>query len=119
MGLSCLIVDDSKAFLASVTRLFSAQRGVEVVGMASTEEEALRLLKALSPDIALVDVELGEEDGIDLARRMTASGCSSTSVILISIRDAEELAELIGGCGAVGFLRKDTLDAQTIAELIG
>jgi DNA-binding NarL/FixJ family response regulator len=111
-----LIVDDSQEFLASAGRLFSLQ-GMEVVGFASTGDEALRLAETLSPDVALVDVELGDEDGIDLTRRMT-SGDSGTSVILISLRDRGELAELMAGCGAVGFLRKDILDATAIAGLI-
>lgn len=116
MSLSCLIVDDSEEFLASATRLLSLQ-GVEVVGQASSGAEALRLAEAVSPDVALVDVELGEEDGIELARLLT-SGDSGTHVILISLRDRNELVELMAGSGAVGFLRKDALDAQAVADLI-
>ena len=55
-----------------------------------------------------MDVELGDEDGIELARRLT-SVARCRDVILISIRDRNELAELIAGSGAAGFLRKDTL----------
>jgi two-component system, NarL family, nitrate/nitrite response regulator NarL len=117
VALSCLIVDDSKEFLASVAGLFSSQQGLDVVGIASTGNDALRLMAALSPDVVLVDVELGDEDGIDLARRMTMAG-QATSVILISLRDPSELAELIGGCGAAGFVRKDAIDARTIANLV-
>jgi DNA-binding NarL/FixJ family response regulator len=116
VSLSCLIVDDSEEFLASATRLLSLQ-GIEVVGRASSGDEALRLAAAISPDVALVDVELGAEDGIELARRLTSGGLS-THVILISLRDRNELAELMAGCGAVGFLRKDALDAQAVADLI-
>jgi DNA-binding NarL/FixJ family response regulator len=117
MTLSCLIVDDSEEFLASAARLLSRQ-GLVVVGQASSGDEALRLAAALSPDVALVDVELGDEDGIALARRM-ASGGSPATVILISIRDRDELAELMAGSGAAGFLRKDSLDAQAVTDLIG
>ena len=116
MPLSCLIVDDSEEFLASARRLLSLQ-GVRVVGSASHGDEALTLADTLSPDVTLVDVELGDEDGIDLARRLTAAG-SSRHVILISLRDRGELAELIAGSGALGFLRKDVLDAQAVADLI-
>lgn len=116
VNLSCLIVDDSEEFLASAARLLSVQ-GVTVVGSASSGDEALRLAEALSPDVALVDVELGDEDGIDLARRLTSAGSSAT-VILISVRDRNELTELMAGSGAVGFLRKDALDAQAVADLI-
>jgi two-component system, NarL family, nitrate/nitrite response regulator NarL len=114
--LSCLIVDDSEKFLASATRLLSLQ-GVSVIGRASSGDEALRLAAALSPDVILVDVELGDEDGIELARRLTSGGLSAM-VILISLRDRNELTELMAGSGAIGFLRKDALDAQAVADLI-
>jgi two-component system nitrate/nitrite response regulator NarL len=116
VNLSCLIVDDSEEFLASAARLLSVQ-GVTVVGRASSGDEALRLAEALSPDVALVDVELGDEDGIDLARRLASAGSSAT-VILISVRDRNELTELMAGSGAAGFLRKDALDAQAVADLV-
>jgi DNA-binding NarL/FixJ family response regulator len=114
--LSCLIIDDSEKFLVSATRLLSLQ-GVSVVGRASTGDEALRLAAALRPDVTLVDVELGAEDGIEVARRLT-SGDLSAMVILISLRDRNELTELLAGSGAIGFLRKDALDAQAVADLI-
>jgi two-component system, NarL family, nitrate/nitrite response regulator NarL len=114
--LSCLIIDDSETFLASATHLLSLQ-GVRVIGQASSSGEALRLAAALSPDVTLVDVELGDEDGIELARRLTSGGLSAM-VILISLRDRNELAELMAGSGAIGFLRKDALDAQAIVDLI-
>jgi two-component system, NarL family, nitrate/nitrite response regulator NarL len=113
---SCLMIDDSEAFLASATHLLSLQ-GVRVIGQASSSGEALRLAAALSPDVTLVDVELGDEDGIELARRLTSGGLSAM-VILISLRDRNELAELMAGSGAIGFLRKDALDAQAILDLI-
>lgn len=117
MSLSCLIVDDSAEFLISAARLLSRQ-GVRVVGQASSGAEALTLARALNPDVALVDVELGDEDGIELARQLTAAG-SAANVILISVRDRQELSELLAGTGAAGFLRKDYLDARIVAELIG
>ena len=116
MTLSCVIVDDSEEFLVSATRLLSVQ-GVDVVGHASSADEAVRLVARLSPDVALVDVELGDEDGIELARRLTSDDASAI-VILISLRDRGELAELMAGCGAVGFLRKDDLDADALTDLI-
>jgi DNA-binding NarL/FixJ family response regulator len=114
--LSCLIIDDSEKFLASATRLLSLQ-GVSVIGRASTGDEALRLAAALRPDVTLLDVELGDEDGIEVARRLTSGGLSAM-VILISLRDRNELTELMAGSGAIGFLRKDALDAQAVADLI-
>ena len=116
MAVSCLLVDDSEDFLVSATRLLTLQ-GIRVVGRASSGAEALRLAEALSPDVALVDVELGAEDGIEVSRRLT-SGSPSMIVILISVRDRDELGDLIAGSGAVGFLRKDTLGAAAVTSLI-
>jgi two-component system nitrate/nitrite response regulator NarL len=115
MSLSCVIVDDSEEFLDSATRLLSLQ-GVAVLGRASSGAEALRLVEELRPDVTLVDVELGDEDGIELTRRL-ASGHVATCVILISLRDRNELAELMTGSGAAGFLRKDALDVQALTDL--
>jgi two-component system, NarL family, nitrate/nitrite response regulator NarL len=116
VSLRCLIVDDSEEFLASAARLLSRQ-GLSVAGRASSADEALRLAKALNPDVALVDVELGDEDGIELTRRLTSDD-SSAIVILISLRDRNELSELMAGSGAAGFLRKDALDAHAVEDLI-
>lgn len=116
MTVSCLIVDESRPFPASATRLLSGQ-GHSIVGQAFSTDEALRLAKALSPGSALVDVEMGDEDGIALAGRLTVGGSTAT-VIRISIRDRDELAELIAESGAAGFVRKDALDAQEVASLI-
>jgi two-component system nitrate/nitrite response regulator NarL len=114
--LSCLIVDDSEEFQASVSRLLSAQ-GMTIVGCASSAAQALRMAESLRPDVALVDVELGDEDGIELAAQLAASA-AATPVILISIRDQDEVSELIRGSPARGFLRKDELGASGIVELL-
>jgi DNA-binding NarL/FixJ family response regulator len=113
---SCLIIDESQSFLAPATRLLSV-RGHSVVGQAFSTDEALRVAKALSPRGALVDVELSNEGEIALARQ-PATGGSPATVILTSIRDRDELAKLIAGSGADGFVRKDALDAQAFASLI-
>ena len=116
MALRCLIVDDNEAFLASASRLLSAQ-GLEVVGWALSGAEALRLVERLRPDVALVDVQLGDEDGLELTRRLAAA--HATPVVLISSHSKEELGELIDQSPAVGFLPKSALGADAIAELLG
>jgi two-component system nitrate/nitrite response regulator NarL len=115
--LTCLIIDDSEEFLDSATRLLTSQ-GMTIVGYASSSEDALRIVGTLTPDIALVDVELGDQDGIALAKRLSTE-VPATAIILISIRERDELAELMTGSGAAGFLRKDALDATAIADLTG
>jgi two-component system, NarL family, nitrate/nitrite response regulator NarL len=114
--LRCLIVDDSEGFLASAARLLESQ-GVNVVGRATSSEVALRLLDSLHPDVVLVDVELGEEDGIELTKDIAARA-PSARVVLISAHDQEELDELVSESGAAGFLAKQDLGAAAIGTLI-
>jgi two-component system nitrate/nitrite response regulator NarL len=116
VALRCLIVDDNAAFLASATRLLQAQ-GIEIVACTRSGKEALRLAAALAPDVVLVDVQLGNEDGLELAQglRMQAG---STEVILISTHSGDELLELIEASPALGFLPKTRLSAAAIAELL-
>jgi DNA-binding NarL/FixJ family response regulator len=115
--LRCLIVDDSEAFLASASRFLSAQ-GLKVVGQASYGAEALRLAEKLEPDVVLVDVQLGAEAGLEVARRLTAT-VPGPRVILISSHPRDELVELIADSPAVGFLPKPALSADAIARLCG
>lgn len=115
MSLRCLIVDDSETFLASAERLLSAQ-GLEVVARASNGAEAVRLAQALEPDVVLVDVHLGEEDGFEVTRRLAATA-HAPPVILISSHSQDDIAELIAESPAVGFLPKSALDAKAVARL--
>jgi two-component system, NarL family, nitrate/nitrite response regulator NarL len=117
VALRCLIVDDSEEFLASAERLLSAQ-GLAVVGVASSGVEAVRLARRLLPDVALVDVELGEEDGVDVARRL-AKHAPSSRVVLISSHPEDELGDLLAGNPAVGFLPKTALSAAAITQFVG
>jgi CheY-like chemotaxis protein len=116
VALRCLIVDDNEAFLASASRLLSAQ-GLEIVGQASSGAEALRFAQQLRPDVALVDVQLGGEDGLELTR-LLAANAHATPVILISSHSQDELGELIAESPAVGFLPKPSLGADAIARLL-
>jgi CheY-like chemotaxis protein len=116
MARSCLIVDDNEDFLASASRLLKSQ-GLEVVGCASSGEQALELAEKHRPDVALVDVELGDEDGVAVAEQLRERSPSS-SVILISAYDRDELAALIGPASD-RFLPKNRLSAAAIAKLAG
>jgi two-component system nitrate/nitrite response regulator NarL len=112
----CLLVDDNEDFLASASRLLESQ-GLEVVGTASSGDQAIELAKTLRPDVVLVDVELGEEDGVELSTRLQ-SGRRGPKVILISAYDQEEIAELVAPTRGVRFLPKSSLSAARIAELL-
>jgi DNA-binding NarL/FixJ family response regulator len=114
-----LIVDDNLQFLAVARRLLEGE-GMKVVGVASTSADALRYANELRPDVTLVDVDLGQESGFDLAQQLKeAAGAAGRRVILISAYSAQDLAELVESSPAVGFLPKSQLSAKAIIELVG
>jgi DNA-binding NarL/FixJ family response regulator len=117
--LRLLIVDDSVHFLRAARGLLERQ-GLAVVGVASDGAQALRQAEALRPDVTLVDIGLGGESGIELARRLDqVPGLGAKGVILISTHDPDDFAELIAASPAVGFLSKSDLSAQAIVDLLG
>jgi two-component system nitrate/nitrite response regulator NarL len=117
MPLRCLIVDDNDAFLASATRLLEAQ-GLHVVGLASSGAEAARVAPELRPDVALVDMELDGETGLEVAQ-LLASAQPPMTTILMSAYPEEELADLVAASSAAGFIPKSRLSAAAIRQLIG
>jgi CheY-like chemotaxis protein len=112
----CLIVDDNAGFLDAAEDLLQKQ-GMSVVAVASTSADALALAADLKPDVALVDVDLRGESGLDLAHAL-AEDQGSVRVILISAYAEKDLQGLLDGCPAVGFLSKSVLSRSAIDELL-
>jgi CheY-like chemotaxis protein len=114
MTLRSLIVDDNARFLSAARSLLERQ-GIAVVGVASSGAEAVQLAGELQPDVALVDIDLGEESGFDVARRLAGAGGPELSpVVLISAYPEVDFAELIAASPAIGFLPKGDLSATSI-----
>jgi len=114
----CLIIDDSADFRDAASAMLG-RAGIDVVGVASNSAEALRCYEDLHPDVALVDVDLGGEDGFELAEQLhRASTPNSLAVILISTYAEADLAEMIASSPAVGFLQKFTLSPDAIRDLV-
>jgi DNA-binding NarL/FixJ family response regulator len=110
-----LIVDDNPAFLEAATGLLERE-GLTVAGVASSGAEALRLSLELQPDVALVDISLGRESGLDLARRLVDG--DGPIVILISTHSEADFADLIAESPALGFVPKSELSARAIRRLL-
>lgn len=117
MARRCLIVDDSPVYLSEARDLLQRQ-GMSVVGIASNTGEALAIAASDRPDVALVDVDLGAESGLDVARALATSD-ERLSVILISAYSEKDLHELLEESPAVGFLPKSVLSRAAIDNLLG
>lgn len=118
MTIRCLIVDDSPQFGKLAGQLLEDE-GLEVLGLASSTEEAVRLARELRPDLALVDIVLGDESGLALTLQLCdLDGELAGAVILISTHAEDEFAELIDASPALGFIPKSKLSWHAIQELL-
>ena len=113
----CIIVDDSARFLEVATSRLG-RAGLEVVGTATTSDEAGEKVGLLRPDVVLVDISLGAESGFVLADRL-AGLPDPPLVVLISTRAEEDYAALIAASPAIGFIPKSRLSVEAVRELVG
>ncbi len=88
-----------------------------IVGVASTRSDALAIAASERPEVALVDVDLGAESGLDVARALTTSD-ATVAVILISAYAEKDLRELLDESPAIGFLPKSVVSRATIDRLL-
>jgi DNA-binding NarL/FixJ family response regulator len=117
MTLRSLLVDDNARFLAAARELLERE-GMAVVGVASTIDEAMSLARSLEPDLCLVDIDLGEESGFDLARRLAGSENHAPRVVLISAYPERDFAELVAESPAIGFIPKPELSVARIRAVL-
>lgn len=118
MSVRCLIVDDNPGFLQAARQVLEGG-GFTVAGTASTSAEAVDLAGRTEPDVILVDVVLGQEDGFALAELLAArAGSARRKVILISTHAEEDFADLVAASPAIAFLPKWELSAAAVAALL-
>lgn len=118
MQLRLLVVDDNVQFLEQAHMILKRE-GVAVVGIATSTAEALERVDELRPDVALIDIRLGNENGFDLARRLASDSVGrGARLIMMSSQAEEDFRELIEASPAVGFLPKSRLSIHAIREAV-
>lgn len=115
MATTVLIVDDHAPFRDSARRLLESE-GFEVVGEAENGVAALRVAKDVRPDVVLLDIQLPDFDGFEVADRLRKLEPAPV-VILTSSR--EDYRTLIATSSARAFVRKDELSGATLASALG
>ncbi|MBV8711437.1 MAG: response regulator transcription factor [Solirubrobacterales bacterium] len=113
---SVLIVDDHPSFRASARRLLEAE-GFEVVGEAADGRAAIAAAQQLQPDLVLVDVQLPDLDGFEVAARLAALGLPS-AVVLTSSRNPAEYGPLATEAAVRGFIPKAQLSGAVLTALL-
>ena len=102
-----LIVDDHPVVRAGLTSMLGTQPELEVVGSASSGEEALTMLQQKDIDILLLDLRMPGVNGIDTMVAMKRTGASARVIILTSFETDEDIYRSVQA-GAEGYLLKDT-----------
>jgi DNA-binding NarL/FixJ family response regulator len=116
MGASVLIVDDHAGFRRSARRILEID-GYEIVGEAEDGRSAIDAARRLRPDIVLVDVNLPDLDGFEVAREI-AEQPGAPAIVLTSSHDREDLGESLPSSRAAGFVPKDELCGAAVAALV-
>lgn len=111
-----LIVDDHPSFRRCARALLTAE-GFEVVGEAADGASALEAATALDPELILLDIQLPDIDGFEVAKRLLAEN-PARQIVLVSSRDRNAYGQLIDESGARGFVSKGDLSGAAIERLL-
>ncbi|HWA38849.1 MAG TPA: response regulator transcription factor [Burkholderiales bacterium] len=106
-----VLVDDHALVRAGMRSLLGSMPQVEVVGEASSGEEALALARNLQPDVVLMDIAMKGMTGLEAATRMREA-CPRARVIILSMHAGEEYVLQALRAGAVGYLLKDAATGE-------
>jgi DNA-binding NarL/FixJ family response regulator len=112
-----LIVDDHEAFRAVARQLLSGS-GFDVVAEAVDGAAGVAAARAVRPDVVLLDVQLPDADGFQVAEEL-AAGPRPPTVVLVSTRASTDYGGLVARSPARGFISKAELTGARLRELIG
>ena len=115
MHRSVLIVDDQVDFRRSARALLEAA-GFDVVGEAADGADALSATALLGPELVLLDIQLPDVDGFEVAARL-AETPDPPAVILTSSRSQSSYRRRLAGSTALGFITKSDLSGETLQAL--
>ncbi len=116
MAATVLIVDDHPGFRAAARRLLELE-GYVVVGEAEDGMSALDRARELRPEVILLDVQLPDIDGFEVAERLSGYDVMP-AVVLTSSREASDYGPCLARTPARGFLPKAELSAAGIADIL-
>ena len=114
--MTALVVDDHAGFRMSA-RFLLEMEGFEVVGEAADGAGAVSAAEELRPELVLLDVQLPDAQGYDVAREILGRGLP-TRIVLISSRDESDYGDSIRDSGAIGFVTKGELSGARLRTLL-
>ncbi len=115
-ALRVVLADDHPVTREGIRNLLAQSIDIEVVGEASGGTDALRLVQELAPDVLLLDMEMPDLKGVEVARQLQAAGSPVRILALSAYDDAEYIRGLLA-TGASGYLIKEEVP-DTIVEAV-
>ena len=109
-----LMIDDHTVLRAALRMVIQDKDGLEVVGEAGNKDEGLKLAASEQPDIILLDIDLGDDSGLDLIPDLQTAAGQARIIMLTGVRDPEVHQRAVS-LGAMGVVRKE----KAIEVLIG
>jgi DNA-binding NarL/FixJ family response regulator len=114
--LDVLVADDHDIVRRGVRYLLERQPGWRVVGEATNGKEAVEKAKQLKPDVSILDISMPALDGLEAARQIVASGCS-TKVLILTMYHSDPLIQEMLKAGVRGYVLK-TDAANELVEAV-
>ena len=111
-----LLVDDHPILRRGLTALIESEPGFAVSGAAGTRVTALEAIAKSQPDLVIVDLALGDDDGLDLVKEIKARYPKVPSLVL-SMHDEEVYAERALSAGALGYVAKQEVDETVLGAI--
>jgi DNA-binding NarL/FixJ family response regulator len=108
-----LLADDHLVLTQALTRLLGGEEGLEVVAAVADGEQAWERIEALSPQVAVVDVNMPRLTGIELARKVRDAGLRTAVVILSMHREASFVRASLNA-GASAYVLKEADESELI-----
>ncbi|AFY33227.1 response regulator transcription factor [Calothrix sp. PCC 7507] len=104
------LIEDHDLTRVGIRTALLQKEEIEVVGEAANAAEGLKMLKALQPDIAIIDIGLPDKDGIELTRELKATSNGeelATKVLILTLQDNKEAVLAAFAAGADSYCMKD------------
>ena len=117
MRATVLIVDDHDAFRSAARSMLEAG-GFAVVGEVADGRTAISISELLAPDVVLLDIQLPDIDGFEVAQTL-AGQPAPPLVVLTSSRSVSAYRRRLASTSACGFIPKEELSAAAVAALVG
>lgn len=112
-----LIADDHRLFAEALEAILAVDDRINVVGLAADGLEAVRLAKALQPDVVLMDIAMPMLDGIEAARQIRSGG-RGASILMLTGSNSRSDVDRARKAGAAGYVTKDRIASELIDAIV-